>query len=546
VSDSTHGGSSAAQSATIRKALLLDAIYQVLDNRVFRILLVTVGLLIFATFAIGFREDEVVLLFGWKSFSYERILEMFPVPLSAGIPEREGLIRFVQTIFLDKLAGNLGITFAIAATSFFVPRLLEKGLADGLFSKPISRLSFYLSCYFTGIVFVGALALLLVVGMHIGLLVSSDYSDPGFLWGALTLTYVFAVVHGVSMLIGVYTRSSVAALLLSLLFFMGNGCVHFIWSSKEFALQQEEIVARLTPEAGTDADKDDGVLEALLHGLTIALDTAHYTLPKTSEAEYITDLLRAKISRETPEFLEPDSGLRIQSLPTGYSLSTDTSKLASADLRMGLVSKRAEFLAQFELEGVGDRARMWIERSPALDSDRSMSETLEKKLKGTPGVGNVRRGSAWQRGRNGRTVQWIQATDGEARRQHMLVASNNSWVVALCLDAAEDWTPAAAELGEAGEAGEEPMTDEAATAARQQVDEAQLDVLNGLFKRAQFDDGTDSVLRNADDPGERWIRRNFGWSAPWKYNAWFSLGSSIAFGVLILALGAWRLRRIDF
>ena len=38
----------------------------------------------------------------------------------------------------------------------------------------------------------------MVLGVHAGLTVVSGYSDPGFLWGLVTLTYVFSLVHAFS------------------------------------------------------------------------------------------------------------------------------------------------------------------------------------------------------------------------------------------------------------------------------------------------------------------------------------------------------------
>ena len=38
----------------------------------------------------------------------------------------------------------------------------------------------------------------------------------------------------------------------------------------------------------------------------------------------------------------------------------------------------------------------------------------------------------------------------------------------------------------------------------------------------------------------------FGWNAPWQFNAWFSVGTTLAFIVAVLALGIAKLKRIDF
>jgi len=217
-------------------ALFLDALYQVLDNKVFRILAVVVLALVGSTFLVGAREDSLVLLFGWKEVFYEDIFAFFNMPYPGVEGAGEILVQRVQQILIDGLAGSLGIMFAVAATAFFVPRMLEKGAADTLFSKPVSRFALLLSRYLAGLLFVALLAIVLVGGMQIGFMLNSGYSDPGFLWSIATLIYVFGLLHGVSILVGVVTRSTVASILLTLFFMIFTSCVHRGWQGKELFL----------------------------------------------------------------------------------------------------------------------------------------------------------------------------------------------------------------------------------------------------------------------------------------------------------------------
>jgi hypothetical protein len=43
-----------------------------------------------------------------------------------------------------------------------------------------------------------------------------------------------------------------------------------------------------------------------------------------------------------------------------------------------------------------------------------------------------------------------------------------------------------------------------------------------------------------------WYDDRFDWDAPLAFNAWFSIGSSLAFVAVMLLFGFWRLSRIDF
>ncbi|HVS10964.1 MAG TPA: hypothetical protein VMS76_13935, partial [Planctomycetota bacterium] len=53
-------------------------------------------------------------------------------------------------------------------------------------------------------------------------------------------------------------------------------------------------------------------------------------------------------------------------------------------------------------------------------------------------------------------------------------------------------------------------------------------------------------VHDDDDNPFSLYEHRFGWTAPLKYNAFFSIGSSLAFAAAMLALGWWRLSRIDF
>ena len=52
------------------------------------------------------------------------------------------------------------------------------------------------------------------------------------------LIYTFAVMHAVSVMVGVLTRSSVATILLVVIFFFMNSCVHNAWETKQVLTDQ--------------------------------------------------------------------------------------------------------------------------------------------------------------------------------------------------------------------------------------------------------------------------------------------------------------------
>ena len=275
-------------NATVIKGLFQDALYQVLDNKVFRVLMFLTAIPILTTLLVGVREDGFSMVFGLWEIDYPDWVAMF------GEDPQAILIEMYLGLVIDGLVGSLGLTICIAATAFFVPRMLEKGAADLVFVKPVPRWLMYASRYVTGLVFVGLLGLILTVGTYLGVLVASGVSYPGILWSTLTLIYVFAMVHGVTMLIGLLTRSTPASMILGVIFFMGNGMIHSGWMWADMLRHQDSVVAEMVgigdhedPVDEEAEEEEPSAWKAVGDVALRALDVAHYALPKTNDASLV-------------------------------------------------------------------------------------------------------------------------------------------------------------------------------------------------------------------------------------------------------------------
>lgn len=466
-------------------ALFRDAFAQVVDNMMFRILIGLLMLCVLPTFLVGLREEEFVVLFYWR-FPYEELLSAFGG--SGGLPEdvRIQLIQGLQGLMVDAAAGTMGILLSVAATAFFIPRMLEKGAADTVFSKPVSRLSLMLSRYVAGLIFVTVLAVLLVGGMHLGFLIVSGYSDPGFLWSILTLIYVFAVMHGFSVMIGVFTRSSVAAILLTMIFFLLNSCVHSIWEVKE---------------SQADSSEDDS---AIIEYLVVTSDVLHYTLPKTGDASRMARLLRRKVEDRTMELVDTGrTDLTVERAPVGFEreprsslidegalwIATDTGSAGEASVRLRLIPRD-------ETEGRIQEARRFVKE---LTADPTVRIEDESRL--------------YISEKRAEFVEWREDRNGEERlRRRWYFQSSADWIFVMDYDAEAEW------------------------AAAEEREQALEDFISGI----RLPDSGDPF--NA--PGR--YEREFGFDAEWKYNAWFSIGTTMAFLLCSLLIAWWKLSRIDF
>jgi hypothetical protein len=298
-------------NGAVLRGLVLDAYHQVVDNRVFRILLAMVAVAVATTFLVAVRDDGLRVL--WIHFPWS------DVPLFRGFTPTNAAQIFIdglQELFVDRVAGFVGPLFSIAAAAFFVPRMLERGFADTLFSKPVSRTTLLLSRYAAGLLFITTIAALLVVGMHVGFLVRSGYSSAGFLWSAPMLVYRFAVLFAFTVMVGVLARSSTAALLATLLFMTVNGAVHQVYELKvaigEYETRQRiereerdrarEAAGRAPRRAATASDPIEPSVAGRIFSRSI--DVLHIALPKPGDSNEIVRLLRG-LPPDPPKSQQP-------------------------------------------------------------------------------------------------------------------------------------------------------------------------------------------------------------------------------------------------
>jgi ABC-type transport system involved in multi-copper enzyme maturation permease subunit len=490
------------------EALFRDALYQVLDNKVFRILSGVVLSFVLATFLVGAREDALTLLFGWKELYYEDIFAFFDLPFPGLEGAGQILVQNIQTVLVDYLAGTIGIVLAIAATAFFVPRMLEKGAADTLFSKPVSRFALLLSRYLAGLLFVGLLAIVLVGGMHLGFLLNSGYSDPGFLWSIASLIYLFALLHGVSILVGVLTRSTVASILVTLFFSLFTSCVHAGWKGKEMFVsdatlrtirEQEERESEPSSDgaqtATENADDDDDRWRDLLF---LSLDTVHYVLPKTSDAAPIARKMRRDLEHRYAELFDEEGGLLVPASPSGWERRTQNEALSAEGVVWALPDGSATITLQ----------RRSMKGTNRLRTAKAMRISLESR----PEVSAVEEETGWIANTDTKRLTWVENGSQGERRHRAHVFTGGGQLYTLEIEGTPAWNE-----------------DKAADA-----------VVHRFVHSFTFNES-----ENATDPNSR-FENKLGWDAPLKYNIFFSIGSSLAFLLVVLGLAWLRLSRIDF
>ncbi|HUR27502.1 MAG TPA: ABC transporter permease [Planctomycetota bacterium] len=477
------------------KALFKDALYQVLDNKVFRLLVILVAVLVLPTFLIAAKPDRVVLFFGAYEYEYAKVFEWFGNLVRPANPEDAAatVIQGAQQLLVDGIAGTFGLIFAVAATAFFVPQMVEKGAADTVFSKPVARSTLFLSRYFAGILFVAILASVLVGGMFLGFLVNSGYSDTGFLWSVPVVIYKYAVLHALSLLVAVLTRSSIAAILTTLMFFAFNSCVHVLWQVKDMA----EAKGIIAVEAGLEPDhEDDDDMSDVPRALIVTLDTLHYTLPKTNDASVLSQRLRKALGPAAADFRDPVSKLEVTRSPKGFTLEPSDAAVPPVIATW----KQDEGAGLITLRRWGNKERKRIEARKEFDAALAAR-----------GVTDVKEGREAMLGTRTEVRRWHETVDGVSLdREARFFSAAQHWFQ-LDYDFPAGWRSS----------GEQPH---------------ELRVFEWSFRQ----EGQTFM-----DPSA-FFEHNAGWTGELKYNLWFSIASTLAWIAVVLGISCWRLSRVDF
>jgi hypothetical protein len=189
-------------------ALLLDAYRELNAKRLFWIsMMVSMALvLLFAGVA---PVADGVSIFGWHS----------PLELGFGLNNTASFYKFMYVnLGIGLWITWAGMILAVASTAGMFPDFLASGAVELYLARPISRLKLFLVKYVCGLLFVAlqvsafSAASFLVIGIRGGIW------EPGLFLAVPLAVLMFSYLFGVCALAGVLTRSTVAAMLITLAF----------------------------------------------------------------------------------------------------------------------------------------------------------------------------------------------------------------------------------------------------------------------------------------------------------------------------------------
>ena len=190
-------------------AIFLDAYRRLNANKLFWLTLAISGLVVIAFACVGINDQGIKLLF-WQFDNSSFNSKVLPPADFYKLMFVSGGIGF----WLSWLATIL----ALISTAGVFPDLISNGAIDLFVCRPLSRLRLFATEYAAGLLFVTlqvsvfTLASFLVIGVRGGAW------DPGLFVAVPVMVCFFSYLFAVCVLLGILTRSTVAALLLTLLF----------------------------------------------------------------------------------------------------------------------------------------------------------------------------------------------------------------------------------------------------------------------------------------------------------------------------------------
>jgi ABC-type transport system involved in multi-copper enzyme maturation permease subunit len=221
-------------------AILKDAYREVNSKKMFWVVLVLSAIVVAAFAAVGINDKGLTVL--WFQFE-------------SGFNTR----LITPAMFYRMLFTTLGIGFwltwiamalALISTAGSIPEFVTGGAVDLYVSKPISRLRLFLTKYASNLLFVAiqvgvfSLASFLVIGIRGGVW------DARLFLAIPLVVLVFSYLYAVCVLLGLWTRSTIASLLLTILFWLS------LWG-----VTQTEMIMLLARTAG---DKESAAYARLL------------------------------------------------------------------------------------------------------------------------------------------------------------------------------------------------------------------------------------------------------------------------------------------
>lgn len=258
--------------ATQTKALFVDA-YRELNARKLFWITMALNLLAVALFAGLGINDRGPSFLHW-TFDNEF--------LNTGLITKELFYKLQFTTWgIPMWLSWVAVILALISTAGMFPDLISGGVIETMLSKPISRTRLFLTKYVVGLLFVAMQVTVFSLGCFLVIWVRGGAVEPALFLAIPIVVAFFSYLFALCALLGLLTRSTIAALLLTIVFWF---LVFLVNTSESMMIgQREGSIVRLE-----DADKNIENQRVFSDRRLAQLDAAG-TPPVDADGQPVTD-----------------------------------------------------------------------------------------------------------------------------------------------------------------------------------------------------------------------------------------------------------------
>lgn len=193
-------------------AIFIDAYRELNAKKLFWITMILSGLVVAAMAILGINEKGLTVL--WYEIPIGGDLARFTTRL---ITEE----TFYKLLFVG-LGLNLWLAWiatilALVSTASIIPDFVSSGSVELSLSKPIGRVRLFLTKYAAGTLFAGLQVLVFSSASFLVLGLRAGVWEPGLFLAVPLMVLFFSYLYCISALVGLITRSTITALLVTLL-----------------------------------------------------------------------------------------------------------------------------------------------------------------------------------------------------------------------------------------------------------------------------------------------------------------------------------------
>jgi ABC-type transport system involved in multi-copper enzyme maturation permease subunit len=191
-------------------ALFLDAYRELNAKRLFWITL-WLSLVVVVAFAFISITPHGFTVFGKE----------FPSYFNSTIVPTETFYKFIFTQYaISWWLGVIALVLALISVASIFPDFISSGSIDLYLARPISRLRLFLTKYFMGLLFVALQVFVFSAASFVLIGIKGHVWEIGIFLAVPIVTLLFSYIYCVCVLLGLLTRSVLAAILVTIIFWI--------------------------------------------------------------------------------------------------------------------------------------------------------------------------------------------------------------------------------------------------------------------------------------------------------------------------------------